>query len=194
MGRLAIIEEDGGGGGNKPPAAQESPPRSTSENKKIMSSSDDTTSVTSAVVASMSSSSPPPAATASSTNTKSAGVEVSSTSRMKQGGVSDESGYYEGDEYRDDSIEIVYDRQQNQATRSLVVSGAITNNTTMNNIVVASSSSSSSAVSITPLAKNAPTESNGKSCCCSFNYLISSRTIGSNLLHTTITILSHDVV
>ena len=190
MGRLAIIEEDGGGGGgNKPPAAQESPPRSTSENKKIMSSSDDdTTSVTSAVVASMSSSSPPPAATASSTNTKSVGVEVSSTSRMKQGGVSDESGYYEGDEYRDDSIEIVYDRQQNQATRS-----AITNNTTMNNIVVASSSSSS-AVSITPLAKNAPTESNGKSCCCSFNYLISSRTIGSNLLLPTITILSHDVV
>ena len=125
---------------------------------------------------------PPPEPPSSSDKTSSdsassqAKTSEVSTSRMKQGGISDESGYYEGDEYRDDSIEIVYDRQQNQATRSLVVSGAITNNTTMNNIVVASSSSSSSAVSITPLAKNAPTESNGKSCCCSFNYLISSHT------------------
>ena len=173
MGRLAIIEEDGGGGGGNKPPAQESPPRSTSD-KKMMSSSNDNTSVTSAAVAS----SPPPAASSASSPTKSAGAEVS-TSRMKQGGVSDESGYYEGDDYRDDSIEIVYDRHQNHATRP--VSGAIANTTT-NNIVVASSSSSSpSAVSITPLAKNAPTEFNGKSCCCSFNYLISSHT-RTNLL------------
>jgi hypothetical protein len=40
-------------------------------------------------------------------------ASVNTASRVKQGGVSDESGYYEGDDLPlqgDDSIEIVYDR------------------------------------------------------------------------------------
>ena len=97
---------------------------------------------------------PPPEPPSSSDKTSSSDSASSnqaktsevSTSRMKQGGISDESGYYEGDELRDDSIEIVYDRH-NQA-RNL----AATNTT------VAVSN-----VSITPLVNTAPKESNGKS-------------------------------
>ena len=95
---------------------------------------------------------PPPEPPSSSDKTSSdsassqAKTSEVSTSRMKQGGISDESGYYEGDELRDDSIEIVYDRH-NQA-RNL----AATNTT------VAVSN-----VSITPLVNSAPKESNGKS-------------------------------
>ena len=117
MGRLAIIEEDGGGKPAEPPP-KEQVADSTSNSASSM--------------------------TASSTKTEAA---TSSTSRMKQGGVSDESGYYEGDELRDDSIEIVYDRYNK--TR---------NTATPNNVNTASSS-----VSITPLVNSAPQESNGKS-------------------------------
>ena len=120
MGRLAIIEEDGGG---KPP---EPPPK-----EQVVDSSTSTSSASSM--------------TASSAKTEAAAT--SSTSRMKQGGISDESGYYEGDELRDDSIEIVYDRY----------------NKTRNTATPSNANTASSSVSITPLVNSAPQQSNGKS-------------------------------
>ena len=92
----------------------------------------------------------PPEPPSSEPKSSDSSTSSTSTSRMKQGGgISDESGYYEGDELRDDSIEIVYDRHN----QSRIPNSAASNNT----------NAATSNVSITPLATNAPQVSNGKS-------------------------------
>lgn len=50
----------------------------------------------------------------------------SASKRLKQGGISDESGYYEGDELQgEDSIEILYDKKNNnKATMASVASAS----------------------------------------------------------------------
>ena len=148
MGRLAIIEDD---------SATSVAAAAAATSTKTSSDKSETKTKTSVAEAS-SSSSVDTVGTKGGTNgspDKTGTTEVKRCCNKKlQGGISDESGYYEGDELQaDDSIEIVYDkclaknsdRIQHQNTANTATAGM--KNTQQQHV----SSSTSGAVSITPI-------------------------------------------